>query len=114
MKIGWQIVDQDCQMCTNHKELGWWGFSGLTHCRMCHRTWPMTSKQAHCTVCCAHFSSPSAFDLHLGPYGQPVACLDPGTVVNRKTGAFLLAQREDGTWTRPQVSNDFHTYPADE
>ena len=34
-----------------------------THCRTCHRSW--TSKaQAHCTVCCAHFTSDSAADLH--------------------------------------------------
>lgn len=114
VRIDWGIVDQDCDMCDSARREGWWGMSGVTHCRMCHRTWKMTSKQAHCTVCCAHFSSPTAFDLHLGPIGQPVACMDPGTVINKKTGAYLLMQKEDGTWTRPQVTNDWHTFPDSE
>ena len=100
--IVWGIVDQDCDLCDSVRREGWWGMSGITHCRACHRTWKMTTKQAHCTVCCAHFSSPSAFDMHLGPYNEAVACLDPARVTNKKTGEILLVQREDGTWTRPQ------------
>lgn len=111
--IDWNITDRDCDMCANRERDGWWGLGGNTHCRGCHRTWKMTTKQAHCTACCAHFSSPSAFDLHLRGIDEALTCRDPGTVRNKKTGAYLLAQREDGVWTRPQTTDSFHTYPED-
>lgn len=112
--IEWDITDKDCQMCANRERDGWWGLGGMTHCRKCHRTWTMTTKQAHCTVCCEHFSSPSAFDLHLRGVDDPVTCNHPSTVLNKKTGVLLLAQREDGVWTRPQTTDSFHTLPDDD
>lgn len=99
--IQWDITSRDCDLCANVEREGWWGESGVTHCRLCHRTWKMTTKQAHCMTCCEHFSSPSAFDLHLLPLDAGEACADPSTFTNKKTKERLLVQREDGTWTRP-------------
>jgi len=53
-----------CHICTYASEHGSWppDHHG-THCRICHRSWSSTS-QAHCTVCCAHFTADSAAELH--------------------------------------------------
>jgi len=62
-----------CPRCAHAGQHGWWGPpSRLTHCRACHRDWPMGSPQIHCVTCCAHFSTPRACDLHLTATGcQP-------------------------------------------
>lgn len=65
-----------------------------THCSRCRRTWGMSTRQAHCTRCCAHFTTPRAFDLRLTPAG----CRPPGEVMRK--GAGLLARRDSGIWSQ--------------
>jgi hypothetical protein len=51
-----------CPTCSYADQHGWWGHQG-THCRGCHRSWTSTA-QAHCAVCCVHFTSDSAAERH--------------------------------------------------
>lgn len=89
----------DCEPCAYFDEHKWIG-PGRSHCRMygkgCHRTWTAAG-QAHCRVCHRHFSTTSAFDLHLRPSadGEVVTHLDPATIKSRKTGAHKLVKRRD-------------------
>ncbi len=80
-----------CLRCTHVAEHGWWGGPRqLTHCRRCHRDWPMGSPQAHCVTCCAHFSTARAADLHLTATG----CRLPGECKD-KTGQPRLVLGAD-------------------
>lgn len=55
-----------CARCVHADALGWWGPpSGLTHCRRCHRDWPIGSPAGSLCHLCAHFSTPGACDVHL-------------------------------------------------
>ena len=55
--------DMSCPLCFKAHHDGWYGKTGLAHCVDCHYTW--TSRQeAHCVVCCEHFSSNSVADAH--------------------------------------------------
>lgn len=67
-----------CPVCTHADEHGWWGPDHRgTHCRDCHRSWTGL-KEAHCTVCCAHFSTDNHAESHRGVRG---ACIPPGDVL---------------------------------
>jgi len=58
-----------------------------THCSTCHRSWTSTA-QAHCTVCCAHFTADSVAEKHwLRTQHQ-----DPATVKGLYFGS-------DGVWS---------------
>lgn len=64
----------------------------LGSCDNCDRTW-RSHREAHCTSCCAHFSSDSAFDRHLGRNG----CSDPSRLRNTKGElVFVLVPRTSG------------------
>lgn len=39
----------------------------MTTCRVCERSWPMATVQAHCVRCHRHFAKPGIFDDHWGP-----------------------------------------------
>lgn len=98
----------DCVPCANARDpkVGYWGVVGITHCRRCHRTWPLSrTREAHCPTCCAHFSSPSGFDAHLRPVGASPPCRPPGEL-RHKDGRPVLVQREDGTWAFPPPEDD--------
>lgn len=86
-----KMTKESCEACVHAKLHGWWGpdFRGKTHCQQCHRTWAGAS-EAHCRMCCAHFSSNSAADRHWvrSKHVSPVQVAE-------------LSQREDGTWTQP-------------
>jgi hypothetical protein len=89
--------DLDCPVCQHADEHGWWGVTG-THCRKCHRSW-QALKQAHCTLCCAHFASVRAADMHMNAQG----CRPPDEV---RTGAgtprLVLRSTKDGAiWGEP-------------
>ena len=80
-----------CPRCEHARAHGWWGPPhGLTHCRKCHRDWPLGSPQAHCVTCCAHFSTYGVADLHLTATG----CRPPAEVTT-KTGEPRLVLGED-------------------
>ena len=53
----------DCDLCANNLRDGWWGVAGVTHCHQCHRTWG-GFRQAHCVLCCRHFSTDGAAEQH--------------------------------------------------
>ncbi len=94
-----------CEACAYIAEHGWLGPRAPSHCQRCHRSWT-AKNQAHCTGCCSHFSSTSAFDVHLRTHdlGETVEHLDPATVRNRKTGEPLLVLGEDdfgSFWRHP-------------
>jgi hypothetical protein len=75
----------------DHGKGGW--------CPDCHLAWT-EGQAAHCSGCCVHFSSDSAFDLHhtLDETGRTV-CHDPATL-HRRNGRPKLVLR-DGVWGWP-------------
>lgn len=78
-----------CGTCAYAVVHGWWGPDHQgTHCRGCHRSW-RSRREAHCATCHAHFTSPSAFGLHLTSRG----CVDPATL-RAKSGALVLVEQE--------------------
>jgi hypothetical protein len=84
-----------CEACVSTERHGWHGIDGAAHCHDCHLTW--TSKRAaHCPVCCCHFTSYSAADLHDGPNG----CLPPAEVEGLKLAAdgFSWRRADEHTW----------------
>lgn len=53
-----------CPTCSYADAHGWWGPDHQgTHCRDCHRSWA-SKAQAHCAVCCAHFTTDGVAELH--------------------------------------------------
>lgn len=89
-----------CKWCAYANEHGWWGESGMTHCRDCHATWSGT-RLAHCAACHRTFGGVSGFDDHRKD-GQ---CIDPGTL---KRPQHLVPHPKWGTpiW-RQVVDADF-------
>ena len=98
-----------CATCAFADTHGWWGPGHAgTHCRRCHLSWASTA-QAHCVVCCAHFTTAAVADRHWcdghgpgerqhsascdGQHGRPWAPrhLDPG--------AAGLHLGPDGMWS---------------
>ena len=79
----------DCAICVEE-------YSPNPHCRDCHRTWTRHS-EAHCTICCNHFSSDRGFDLHLAPVRGDDTCFDPATIVRSDgTMMFEIIERNHG------------------
>jgi hypothetical protein len=72
----------------------------LGMCSKCDRRWG-GDRQAHCSACCAHFSSTRAFDMHFGriPESGPPLCRDPGKLRKRDGSPMLVLY--DGVWHRP-------------
>ncbi len=68
-------------------------------CNDCGREWSGHT-EAHCSVCCRHFTSDSAFDLHLAGPQSDDACYPPDSIEDRKGRPVLtLADRRGGeTW----------------
>lgn len=93
-----------CDICIFAKQHGHWP-EAVIHCDDCHRSWHGLA-EAHCPQCCAHFTSDSAFDLHLTGDG----CKDPATA-RRKNGFALyrLVERFGGScWSlAPAVINHY-------
>jgi hypothetical protein len=86
-----------CARCAHANQHGWWGPpTGLTHCRKCHRDWPMGSPQLHCVTCCAHFSTSRACDVHLTATG----CRPPGEGAGRagRPQLVLGTDRHGAIW----------------
>lgn len=85
-----------CDPCVYAAEHGWWGSSvnGGTHCRRCHRTWAGKT-EAHCTVCCQHFTSNRVADKH-DPYCTPdrTVCSERLRVATQKDGSPVFGVRE--------------------
>lgn len=81
-----------CSVCDYADQHGWWGPDHRgTHCRACHRSWTST-REAHCAVCCAHFTGDTAFERHW-PKGRHA---DPATVGGLHRGP-------DGTWSTSET-----------
>jgi hypothetical protein len=57
--------------------------------------------EAHCSSCCLHFTSDSAFDRHLAPVQSDDDCYPPETFVKSDgSPLFKIVQRAGGpTWT---------------
>ena len=75
-------------------------------CGRCERRWDGLA-EAHCTSCCRHFGSVTAFDVHrTGPVDDR-QCADPAVLVRRDGYPRLSpVQRTSGpTWVV------FHTQP---
>lgn len=72
-----------CVPCDNNFELGWWGpgYETKTHCRVCHRTWPVATKEVHCLSCHESFTNITISDWH----DRTGACLPPSDI-SRKDG----------------------------
>jgi hypothetical protein len=73
----------------------------MGYCNDCKRTWRGES-EAHCSICCAHFTSDDAFDAHLAPSRSDEDCYDPATL-KTETGEprFVQVQRAQGpVWMR--------------
>jgi hypothetical protein len=73
----------------------------IGHCHDCDRTWSALG-EAHCATCCAHFTSDSAFDLHLARADSDEPCHDPATVTRRDGRPVVtFTERASGTaWMR--------------
>lgn len=84
-----------CPTCEHADAHGWFGLRRGTHCRRCHRTWT-APREAHCTLCCRHFSTGENADAHVGSSG----CVDPATLCDKRhRPRFKLADRPSGpTW----------------
>ena len=61
----------------------------------------MSNAEAHCPMCCQHFTSDHAFDRHLAHPQSRDWCYDPSTLRDRLgRKVFKLVQRASGpTWT---------------
>jgi len=83
-----------CVVCAYARRHGAWPPDHRgTHCKRCHRSWTARG-QAHCTVCCAHFSSDGTARLHWANRdGRGSRHLDPQEVPG-------LVQNADGVWHR--------------
>ncbi len=80
----------DCAPCEHNVLHGWWGEmadGAQTHCVSCHRGWS-SYREAHCTVCCAHFVSTKASDKHR----RRGVCMDPAGMT-RRDGQPLFVER---------------------
>lgn len=86
----------ECPVCEHNRLHGWTGLRKGSHCRDCHRTWTGL-REAHCTLCCAHFTTPANFDRHLTRAG----CQPPAGVVDKAGAPRLVAiERASGlVWT---------------
>lgn len=83
----------DCPLCAYAKEHGSWPTSHRgTHCHDCHRSWTGL-REAHCTVCCAHFSTDAHAESHRGPRGT---CIPPASVL-RKDGQARMRLTDRGS-----------------
>ncbi|MCP4307574.1 MAG: hypothetical protein GY788_22420 [bacterium] len=89
-------AEEDCAPCAYAREHGWWGpdhrtetGQELTHCRDCHRSWPMRSAEAHCKGCCQHFKSPRVSERHR----IAEECHDPRTLVG-ESGDLRFRSRD--------------------
>lgn len=89
-------------MCARVGREGWLGQPG-SHCRRCHRSW-VSLVEGHCSLCCAHFTSVGAFDLHV----TAVGCVPPGSVrwrsgVRKGLAKLKVVERKSGpTWCRAE------------
>src|SRR5262245_61819697 len=91
-------VHERCRYCEYSKDHGWWGpplaellgRPGGTHCIRCHRSW-MSLTEAHCTLCCEHFSTHRTADRHR--VGRGDRCGNPATMC-RPDGQPLFRKRE--------------------
>jgi hypothetical protein len=84
-----------CVACAHTDATGWHGVDGATHCHSCHLTWT-SRRAAHCPVCCEHFTSYSASDLHDAPNG----CIPPAEVEGLKLAADGFSWRRTDEHTR--------------
>lgn len=84
-----------CATCPETPGEGW-RVQGVTHCRDCHATWPITSAYQHCVRCHETFGGIESATRHEGPE----RCRNPRTIVHKVTGAPVLRQRDDGVWVR--------------
>jgi hypothetical protein len=70
-------------------------------CIDCGRRWAARS-EAHCAVCHRHFTSPTAFDLHLSTSrdGETVTHRDPATLLDRhgRPRLVLIARASGPAW----------------
>lgn len=85
-----------CIECDHAEETGGWATNGITHCRECGMTWPLSqTRLQHCTTCHETFGGDEAATRHQGAAG----CVNPRRI-RTKAGALVLSQRPDGVWVR--------------
>lgn len=73
-------------------------------CGGCDATWGGVTR-AHCGDCHRTFAGASGFDLHRSTRGEHGGCIDPATIVNRKTGSRVLELR-NGLWSAPEMTEE--------
>lgn len=81
-----------CEICVYAREHGSWPDLKFTHCRDCHRTWPMRATTPHCTVCHRHFGGQRGFDRHIRFSAAGPVCTDPASL------SPPLTLDEGGVW----------------
>lgn len=62
-------------------------------CNICKREWSGHS-EAHCSSCCEHFSSDSAFDRHLARVDSDEVCHHPSTILRKNSDVPWFVQTE--------------------
>jgi hypothetical protein len=89
----------DCQLCAHANDHGWWGDSGVTHCRTCHATWNLGTRTTHCVSCHETFSTPGNCDAHQRPAkGEKGLHCRPPAQAGLEARENAHATR---TWVRP-------------
>lgn len=74
-------------------------------CSGCPATWTAQGA-AHCSACHRTFSSAGLFDRHRSAAGgEHGSCLDPGRLVNARTGAPVAVFRDE-MWRGPEMSDE--------
>lgn len=86
-----------CDTCPDTPGHGW-KQQGVTHCKDCHTTWPLTkTRWAHCVRCHQTFGGDEAAVRHLDHNGN---CVDPASVLHKVTQRRILTLNAEGVWSR--------------
>lgn len=86
-----------CAVCPDVPGDGW-KQQGVTHCKDCHTTWPLSrTRQQHCVRCHESFGGDEAATRHLDRQGN---CVDPASVLHKVSQRRILSQNAEGIWVR--------------
>lgn len=96
--LDWELeYDSHGQLKDAAGQMVWW-------CGDCGRTWT-SMQQGHCAGCHQHFSSDSAFDLHIVPppsYGtRPFKTCKAADELMEMSRVAWVTDRYGGMWARP-------------
>ena len=65
----------------------------MGYCKICEKRW-ISKSECHCSGCCQHFKSNSAFDKHRFGTGEKRRCLTAGEMIAKK----MVYIAEKGYW----------------